>query len=74
MVRRLTKKDDTILPALALAIGDRLEAQYQARPCRQDVLIDELRRRVEVAEREADELRRARRQMPWWLRLILGGR
>ncbi len=28
----------------------------------------------EAAEREADELRRARRQMPWWLRLLLGGR
>jgi len=27
----------------------------------------------EAAEREADELRRARRQMPWWLRLLLGG-
>jgi len=74
MARRLAKKDDPILPALALAIGDRLGAQYQARPCRQDVLIDELRRRVEVAEREADELRRARRQLPWWLRLLLVGR
>jgi len=28
----------------------------------------------EAAEREADELRRARRQAPWWLRLLLGGR
>ncbi len=31
------------------------------------------RHRAEVAEREADELRRARRQLPWWLRLLLGG-
>ena len=28
----------------------------------------------EAAEREVDELRRARQQMPWWLRLLLGGR
>jgi len=28
----------------------------------------------EAAEREADELRRARRRMPWWLRLLVGGR
>jgi len=28
----------------------------------------------ETAEQEAAELRRARRQMPWWLRLLGGGR
>ena len=32
------------------------------------------RHRAEVAEREAAELRRARRQAPWWLRLLVGGR
>ena len=31
------------------------------------------RRRAEVAEREVNEMRRARRQAPWWLRLLLGG-
>ncbi len=31
------------------------------------------RHRAEVAEREAEELRRARRALPWWLRLLLGG-
>jgi len=28
----------------------------------------------EAAEREAEELRRARRRLPWWLRVLLGGR
>lgn len=28
----------------------------------------------EAAEREAAELRRARRRLPWWLRVLLGGR
>jgi len=27
----------------------------------------------ETAEREVAELRRARRQMPWWVRLLLRG-
>ncbi len=31
------------------------------------------RHRAEVAEREVAELRRSRRQMPWWLRLLVGG-
>ncbi len=36
-------------------------------------LVGELRRRAEVAEREAAELRRARRQAPWFIRLWLRG-
>jgi len=62
------------MPALIGAISDRLDAQYQARLADKDELIGELRRRAEVAEREAAELRLARRQMPWWLRLLVGGR
>ncbi len=62
------------VPALIGAISDRLDAQYQARLADKDELIGELRRRAEVAEREAAELRRARRQMPWWLRLLGGYR
>ena len=60
------------MPALIGAISDRLDAQYQARLADKDELIGELRRRAEVAEQEAAELRRTRRQMPWWLRLFLG--
>jgi len=62
------------MPALIGAISDRLDAQYQARLADKDELIGELRRRAEVAEREAAELRRTRRQAPWWLRLLVGGR
>jgi len=62
------------MPALIGAISDRLDAQYQARLADKDELIGELRRRAEVAEQEAAQLRRARRQMPWWVRLLLGGR
>ena len=36
-------------------------------------LVGELRHRAEVAEREAAELRRARRQAPWFIRLWLRG-
>jgi len=61
------------MPALIGAISDRLDAQYQARLADKDELIGELRRRAEVAEHEAAELRRARRQMPWWVRLLVGG-
>jgi len=61
------------MPVLIGAISDRLDAQYQARLADKDELIGELRRRAEVAEREAAELRRVRRQIPWWLRLLLGG-
>ncbi len=60
------------LPALVGAISDRLDAQYQARLADKDALIDELRRRADVAECEVGELRRARRQVPWWLRLFRG--
>ncbi len=62
------------LPALVSAISDRLDAQYQARLADKDELIAELRRRADVAEREVAELRRSRRQLPWWLRLLVGGR
>ncbi len=62
------------LSVLLVAISDRLEDQYQARLADKDELIGELRRRAEAAEREAEELRRARRRLPWWLRLLLGGR
>ncbi len=60
------------MPALIGAISDRLDAQYQARLADKDELIAELRRRAEVAEREAAELRRARRQAAWWIRLFRG--
>ncbi len=60
------------MPALIGAISDRLDAQYQARLADKDELIGELRRRAEVAEREAAELRRARRALPWWIRLFRG--
>ncbi len=46
---------------------DTLRQQLTARESQADALIGELRRRAEVAE-----LRRARRQMPWWLRLFRG--
>ena len=61
------------MPALIGAISDRLDAQYQARLADKDELIGELRRRAEVAEQEAAELRRVRRQAPWFIRLWLRG-
>jgi len=53
---------------------DILRQQLAERENQAHDLVGELRRRAEVAEREAAELRRARRQMPWWLRLLVGSR
>jgi excisionase family DNA binding protein len=53
---------------------DILRQQLTERENQAHDLVGELRRRAEVAEQEAAELRRARRQMPWWLRLLGGGR
>jgi len=52
---------------------DILRQQLAERENQAHDLVGELRRRAEVAEREAAELRRARRQAPWWLRLLVGG-
>jgi len=52
---------------------DILRQQLTERENQAHDLVGELRRRAEVAEHEAAELRRARRQMPWWVRLLVGG-
>jgi len=52
---------------------DILRQQLAERENQAHDLVGELRRRAEVAEREAAELRRVRRQIPWWLRLLLRG-
>jgi len=51
---------------------DILRQQLAERENQAHALVGELRRRAEVAEREAAELRRARRQAPWWVRLFRG--
>jgi len=53
---------------------DILRQQLADRESHAHALVGELRRRAEVAEREADELRRSRRSIPWWLRVFLGWR
>jgi len=53
---------------------DILRQQLAERESQAHDLVGELRRRADVAEREAAELRRSRRQLPWWLRLLVGGR
>jgi len=53
---------------------DILRQQLAERENQAHDLVGELRRRADVAEREVAELRRSRRQLPWWLRLLVGGR
>jgi len=52
---------------------DILRQQLADRENQAHDLVGELRRRAEVAEREAAELCRARRQAPWFIRLWLRG-
>lgn len=51
---------------------DILRQQLTDRESHAHALVGELRRRAEAAEREADALRRSRRSLPWWLRLLVG--
>ncbi len=73
---RLADANERLATEKGQAEGERdiLRQQLADRENQAHDLVGELRRRAEVAEREAAELRRARRQMPWWLRLLVGGR
>lgn len=51
---------------------DILRQQLAERENQAHALVGELRRRAEVAEQEAAELRRSRRFVPWWIRLFRG--
>jgi len=51
---------------------DILRQQLAERESQAHDLVGELRRRAEVAEQEAAELRRSRRSVPWWIRLFRG--
>jgi len=66
-----TNTSTEAVQALIQGITTQLDTQYQARLAGKDELIEELRRRATVAERELATLQRKRHTVPWWLRLFM---